>query len=119
MSPGSEEVVKEVSSWVHDEQRCVSIGGVAQTFGISRTEAQRILEGIATNDDNCNSNSSKQPNYQATYCQVRRDDSEDATCGVPTTGECMGSNFIAYLYTVLRYYHFFWFLEFQTASISL
>ena len=42
--PCIDEFVDEVSSWIHDERRCVTTQTVAWTFGLSRRQASQLLK---------------------------------------------------------------------------
>jgi hypothetical protein len=74
---GSDQI-KEVSSWIHDERKCVSIGAVSQSLGLSRTQAQVLLQQVPK---------AEQHSYQATKCVVSEEEENTNDEAIKTTGK--------------------------------
>ena len=72
--------VKEVSSWIHDEGKCVSIGAVSTGLQLSRGQAQALLQQIADNP-------SDQRSYQVTKCFVSEGKERQAEEAIACTGK--------------------------------
>lgn len=60
----TDDQVKEVSSWIHDERNCVSIGGISEELGLSRSQAQNLLRKVVS----CGNKS-----YVETSCIIREE----------------------------------------------
>jgi response regulator of citrate/malate metabolism len=80
-STGQAEQLEQVSSWIHNELQCVSIGGLSQALGLSRTTAADLLQQVPRYHQQHHKDHDSQ--YRATYCQVATT-TEDVH--VPTTG---------------------------------
>ena len=42
----NESAARQVSHWLHDEQACVTVQRIVQTFNLSWTEASSLLQGV-------------------------------------------------------------------------
>lgn len=50
--PAIENVSKQVSHWIHDEQACVTVQRIVQTFQLSWDEASSVLKGVPADGKN-------------------------------------------------------------------
>ena len=91
--------VKEVSSWIHDEEKCVSIGAVSTGLRLSRSQAQALLQQIADT-------SSDKHSYQVTKCVVSHEQEQQGEETIASTGKVSSSclRCFALLYTCLLTY---------------
>jgi hypothetical protein len=86
MSSFSKEELGEVSSWLLDQQKCVSLGAISMQQGVSRHRASQMLQHIVQEDTTAASSRV----YEVTKCVVRQ---EEVKCDVdgeeviPCTGQ--------------------------------
>ena len=76
MTVVSDDHIQEVSSWIHDEGRCVTTQTIAWTFGLSRTQASEVLKQCCT---------ATAGNYQVTLVEAKQTEED----GVKQTGESL------------------------------
>ena len=76
MAQVQKEHVDEVSSWIHDEHHCVSLGAVSRRLGISRTAAQDVLRQVP-----------KDQSYEVTQCAISESEEKGAEETIKTTGK--------------------------------
>lgn len=66
--------LEEISSWIHDERRCVTAKSIALTLGVSRMVASKLLKDAVKENEE----------YDVTDCQWVEEIGDD---GVKRTGE--------------------------------
>lgn len=80
------EFVDEVSSWIHDEGRCVTTQTVAWTFGLSRRQASQVLTQCC-NPSPADSQDDDAHNAKSSYNVVWMQADEETNCdGTRLTG---------------------------------
>lgn len=89
-----EEQTKMIASWLHDEQRCVSLFGIAQACGVSRQEARTLLQNQLVRDDVDRNNQSYRRLYQANMVSWHQENTPASSRNpqggcVKSTGTCV------------------------------
>jgi hypothetical protein len=79
---------QKVTSWIENEERCVTAQRVCQTLNVSRLEASQLLEEI------CKENKTGANKFQITTCQ--REETEEESVPVTGTYYCSSSRKSSY-----------------------
>ena len=80
------EFVDEVSSWIHDEGRCVTTQTVAWTFGLSRRQASQVLAQCCIPSPNDDDDQNTKSSYNVVWMQAEEETECDGSTKV--TGTC-------------------------------
>ena len=88
--------VKEVSSWIHDERKCVSIGAIQANMGLTRSQAQAVLRQVPADALGSTTNNNS---YQVTNCVVSEEEEEveQADEGEEEAVKCTGNPYVLIL----------------------
>lgn len=76
------EFVEEVSSWIHDERRCVTTQTVAWTFGLSRRQASQVLTQCcipSPSDGQDHDTQDAKSSYNVVWMQADEESDSDGT----------------------------------------